>query len=384
MNLFFVFAIIFLITFVSGRYIERIRIPWIFAALLLGIVATLFGWHVPLQDQATFTFFAQLGMYLLLFFVGFEMNTTMLRKRKTYILTTTIAIISFEGILGTLLIHMMFSYSWLISALIAMSFATVGEAVLIPILDDYGIINSKLGQSIIAIGTMDDIVEVVLLVIASIVVGTLEPGHTFVVFGSLILLCVLATGLIVIKSERELFRFTKIETLFIFILFVFFLFIGIGNIADVAPLGAILAGVVVRIFLPPSRLKAIDSEVRTMTYGLFAPLFFFWVGTSLDLEYMASAPLLILAIVIVSSIAKLLASFIASRKELGGRGSVLLGVGLLVRFSTGIIIMKFFLDHGIIDTQVYSVIVASTIIFTIAVPILFAFLFSKWGKHVKA
>jgi len=165
-------------------------------------------------------------------------------------------------------------------------------------------------------------------------------------------------------------------------LFVFFLFIGIGGIADAAPLGAILAGVVVRIFLPPSRLKAIESEVRTMTYGLFAPLFFFWVGTSLDLGYLATAPLLILAIVVVSSVAKLLASYLVGHKELGGRGSVLLGVGLLVRFSTGIIIMKFLLDHGVIDAQVYSVIVASTIIFTIAVPIIFSLLFSKWEKQI--
>lgn len=382
MNLFFVFALIFLITFVSGRYLERIRIPWIFAALLLGIVATLAGWQVPLADQGTFTFFAQLGMYMLLFLVGFEMNTTLLKKRKTYILSATLAIIAAEGILGSVLIHFLFSYSWLISILVALSFATVGEAVLVPILDEYGIINSKLGQSIIAIGTMDDIGEVALLILASIVVGTMAAGHTLVVFSSLILLCALAAGLIAVRPERELFRFTKIETLFIFILFLFFLFVGIGRLADAAPLGAILAGVVVRVFLHDNRLKAVESEIRTMTYGLFAPLFFFWVGASLDLGYLASAPFLIVAIVVVSSIAKLLASYLVGRKELGGRGSVLLGVGLLVRFSTGIIIMKFLLDHGIIDTQLYSVIVASTIIFTITVPILFSLLFSRWGKKL--
>jgi len=382
MNLFFVFALIFLITFVSGRYIERIRIPWIFAALLLGVVATLAGWHIPLADQGIFAFFAQLGMYMLLFLVGFEMDTTLLKKRKGYIVSATLAIIAAEGILGSVLIHFLFSYSWLISILVALSFATVGEAVLVPILDEYGIINSKLGQSIIAIGTMDDIVEVGLLILASIVVGTMVAGHTIVVFGSLLLLCGLAAGLIAVRPERELFRFTKIETLFIFILFLFFLFIGIGRLADAAPLGAILAGVVVRVFLHDNRLKAVESEIRTMTYGFFAPLFFFWVGASLDLGYLASAPLLILTIVIVSSVAKLGASFLVGHRELGGKGSLLLGVGLLVRFSTGIIIMKFLLDHGVIDTELYSVIVASTIIFTIAVPILFSFLFAKWGKHI--
>jgi Kef-type K+ transport system membrane component KefB len=54
------------------------------------------------------------------------------------------------------------------------------------------------------------------------------------------------------------------------------------------------------------------------------------------------------------------------------RNSLLLGLGLSIRFSTGIIIIKFLFNNNIINSQLYSVIITSSIIFTFIVPILFS------------
>ena len=116
-------------------------------------------------------------MYFLLFIIGFEIDLKKLKKSGKFIFKATFFIIFLEAIFGTLLIHFLFGYSWFISFLVALSFATVGEAILIPILDEFKIVNTKLGHSIIGIGTFDDIIEILLLILIVIVVGSnTHPG----------------------------------------------------------------------------------------------------------------------------------------------------------------------------------------------------------------
>jgi len=49
-----------------------------------------------------------------------------------------------------------------------------------------------------------------------------------------------------------------------------------------------------------------------------------------------------------------------------------------VRFSTSLIIVKILLDNGIINAGLYSVIVASSIVFSFVIPLLFSNLLAKW------
>ncbi|MBW3022595.1 cation:proton antiporter, partial [Candidatus Woesearchaeota archaeon] len=133
-----------------------------------------------------------------------------------------------------------------------------------------------------------------------------------------------------------------------------------------------------KTFMPKGRLELIESEIRTICYGFFAPIFFLWVGSSIDIKYIFSYPLLILLVFAVSSISKLVSSYIIGAKELGRKKSILMGIGLSVRFSTSIIIVKILLDKGIIREDLYSVIIASSIIFLIVIPIVFSNLLLKW------
>jgi len=62
MSIFLLLAGIFLFTFLGGILLEKIRIPWIFAALILGLV---FAFNNPFQgltDSGVFKFLAWLGM----------------------------------------------------------------------------------------------------------------------------------------------------------------------------------------------------------------------------------------------------------------------------------------------------------------------------------
>jgi len=379
-NIVLFLAIAFLFVFLVGKLLEKIRVPWVFAALLLGALLAFGNPFANITSSETFDFLAHLGMYFLLFLIGLEINLKEVKKKTGFIFRSAFFIILLEAVAGSLLIHFVFGYDWFISALVALSFATVGEAVLVPILDEFKAVNTKLGQSIIGIGTIDDIIEMMVLVVATVLIGARGAGDVLLIFGSLLALIGLTVGFRKLKESSNRFSFPDIETTFFFVMFVFLLFVGIGHYAEAAPLAALLAGLSVRNFIPSNRLEMIDTEIKAVAYGFFVPIFFLWVGASMDMNYVFGYPLLILLVVVVANGMKILGSWLMAKDELGGKQSVLLGIGLSVRFSTSIVIIKILYDNGLIEVDLYSIMIATSIVFKFVVPLLFSNLMVAWGE----
>ncbi len=380
-NFFLFLALTFLFTLLLGRMIERIRVPWIFAALIIGSVLAVYNPFAQVTSSDAFVFLAQLGMYFMLFMIGFELDLNELVRQSGFIFKATFFIILFEAFFGSLLVHFVFGYEWVVSIIVALSFATVGEAVLLPILDEFKIINTKLGQSIIGIGTLDDLIEIIALILAMLVIGakaSVPQLNITIIMLSLFILFGMAFGLTKFKESGKSFSFLNIETTFLFVLFLLFLFLGIGEYAHATAVAALLSGVALKTFLPDKRIAVIESEVRTMCYGFFAPVFFLWVGTTMNVSYLFSFPLLVILVVLVSNGAKLLSSWLVGRNHLGVKQSLLMGIGLSVRFSTSIIIVKILFENKVIGADLYSVIVASSIFFMFLVPPLLSNLLVKW------
>ncbi|RLJ02977.1 MAG: hypothetical protein DRP11_02070 [Candidatus Aenigmatarchaeota archaeon] len=379
-NIFLFLSLIFLLTFIFGRFLERARVPWLFSALLLGAVLAIQNPFQTVTDSPTFSFLAQLGMYLLLFIIGFEMDIKKMRRNSRFIFKATFFIILLEALFGSILVRFLFGYDWIISILVALSFATIGEAILIPILDEFGITRTSFGQTIIGIGTLDDIIEVFVIILAIVLIGSGSGAGVNLptMLFSLLVIFLLSAGMIKLKKEGRRFNFPNIEMLFLFVLFVLLLYIGIGEYGDAAPLAALLSGIALRTFVPKERLTLIESEIKTMCYGFFAPVFFLWVGVDMDMGYLFTYPLLILLVVLVSIGAKILGSYIISVKRFKKKKSILMGLGLSVRFSTSIIVIRMLLDSGKIGSDLYSVIVASSIIPMFVIPFLFSHLLIRW------
>ncbi len=381
MNIYLFFAFVLIATFFIGRLVEKVRVPWVFAALLVGFSLAIYNPFTEITSSDTFELLAQLGMYALLFMIGLELDLKELKKSGKFIIKATFFIICLEGLVGSLLIHFVFGYGWLISFLVAMSFATVGEAILLPILDEFKAVNTKLGQSIIAIGTLDDIIELLILIIVIFMVGAEgDISHNVVIsLSSIFILFILTYLLKRFKEEGHRFMFMSIESLFLFVLFILFLFLGIGEYAHASAVAALFAGIGVKAFVPQERFRLIESEVRTVCYGFLTPLFFVWVGLTMDIGYLVAYPLLVLLVVVVSKATKLLGSYIIARKELGTKQSILLGIGLSVRFSTSIVIVKILFENGLIKADLYSIIIASSIVFKFIIPVLFSNLLVRWN-----
>ena len=379
LNIFLFLSLIFLLTFVLGKAIEKVHIPWIFSSLLIGFFLAIYNPFTTITNSSTFEFLAQLGMYLLLFIIGFEIDLKEMRRQGKFIIKTTIITIFFATFFGTLLICFLFGFNIFVSIIVSLSFATVGEEILIPILDEFKLTNEPLGQTIIGVGTLDDIFEILTLILVILFVGSSAQDifEVYVILIALLILFILTIGFLKIGKKGSKFKHTGVESLFVFIVFVLFLFIGVGLYAEAAPLAALFAGIGLKTFIPKERLQFIESEIKTVCYGLFAPLFFVWVGASMNLGYLLMYPLFIVFVVLIGFAAKLFGSYLGGKNVLGKKDSLLLGIGISVKFSTGIVVMTILLSTGLIDSGLYSVIIASSIIFTFIIPIVFARLLTK-------
>jgi Kef-type K+ transport system membrane component KefB len=377
---FLLIAVTFAFSLGLGFLLEKyLRMPWMFSALFLGIIFSSFGlFQSTIQDE-TFNVLSTMGMLFLLFMIGFNLEIGQIKRFGKHILKGAILIIGLEAVVVGALLFFLFPAqiggSPLVAIVVALSFATVGEAVLLPILAKFNLLKTKFGQLTLGIGTLDDILEVLTLIMIPflpIFLPTLQiqgfPDPTFVIL-DLIGIFVLTIVLVKIASKIEYVLSNNVNFGFIrplVIMLIFFSYVVVGSFVfeSLAAISAIFGGIVARSLLPTENFQSDEKVVNFLGYVVLSPMFFLSVGASMSFASVFVYPLLIVVILLSTIGAKLSGSYLLFRKVLGKRHSLLLGLGLSVRFSTGLIVQYVLLISGLITLDLYSALIASAVVMT--------------------
>jgi len=377
-----------------GIILEKyLRMPWIFAALFFGIALSSSEFAKVVVNDPLFQFLSRLGMLFLLFMIGFNVEFERMKQLGGYVLRGSLLIILFEGCTVGGLLYFVFpkqvSNSLLVAFITALSFATVGEAILLPILSEFKIIKTTFGQLTLGIGTADDVIEVLTLTFLPFMPmflagrGTQEfPNPTLILINlfavMLLTLAIIRLGgfirPIITRSKLEFIRSVLILTVFFS-----FALLGMFVFEELEAVSVIFGGMAVRALLPKEGFHAVEKAVEFLGYAFLAPLFFLSIGINISLNSIIVNPLLVLVLFAVSAGSKLLASYLLFWRQLGTEYSLLLGLGLSVRFSTGLIIQSILLTAGIISISLYSALVATAVFTTPVVLWAYSWALSK-GK----
>jgi Ca2+-transporting ATPase len=377
---FLLIAVTFAFSLGLGFLLEKyLRMPWMFSALFLGIIFSSLGlFQSTIQDE-TFKVLSTMGMLFLLFMIGFNLEIRQMKRFGKHILRGAILIVGLEAsIVGAILFFLFpaqIGSSPLVAIVVALSFATVGEAVLLPILAKFSLLKTKFGQLTLGIGTLDDILEVLTLIMIPflpIFLPTLSiqgfPDPTFVIL-DLIGISVLTIILVKIASKIKHVLSNNVNFGFIrplVIMLIFFSFVVVGSFVfeSLAAISAIFGGIVARSLLPTENFRSDEKVVNFLGYIVLSPMFFLSVGASMSFASVFVYPLLIVVILLSTFGAKLSGSYLLFRKMLGKKHSLLLGLGLSVRFSTGLIVQYVLLISGLITLDLYSALIASAVVMT--------------------
>lgn len=378
-----------------GLLLEKyLKMPWMFSSLFLGMIFSFFNIFQSTMEHEAFTVLSRLGMFFLLFIIGFNLEIDKIKKFGRQIVEGAFAIVGFELFTMGSLLYFVFpdeiSNSPLVAIITALSFATVGEAILLPILARFKIIDTKFGQLTLGIGTLDDILEVLTILLIPFFPMYLPgmqvkrvPNPWFVLLdlvGIIILTLVLMrVGGKIMEILREADGYDFLRPLLILIVFFFFVTMGASVFHSLAAVSAIFGGLVVRQFLPKEKLHMDERSVDFLGYIFLSPLFFLSIGAEVSLTSVVFYPLLIVLIWAVAKGSKLFASYLLFKGVLGRKYSLLLGLGLSVRFSTGLIVQYILLSSGLITSALYSALVLTAVLMKPVILIVLSWALSK-GK----
>ncbi|MCB0221733.1 MAG: cation:proton antiporter [Chrysiogenetes bacterium] len=390
-------GILFLATVALGGLLHRIRIPAIIAALLVAMAAH----YTPLGERllsaelyGMFTFLAQLGVLFLLFFIGVQIDFVELRSMGRDILWLTVFATGLPFVFGVLAMLGM-GYGWGVALVIGMTRMPTAEAVIVPILDEFGLIRTRVGRFIVGAGTLDDVLEVALVAIVSVWIAEDATAAGAVdLWGKLWPILAGLAGLLTLAvlSYRWILpllaRWTPRDArgLVMISLLTMLLFGGLSEQAELGMvLGAILSGIVMRPTFQKIGIQG-DQAIQTfrqMSYGFLGIVFFFWVGMSADLAGLAESPLLALLLFLAASAGKIGGTLLmVPMKKMSFREALTTGVGLDARLTTEIVVAQILYSAKLIDLELFTALIAASSVSTLLIPLWFTLLARRWGHEL--
>ncbi|HEY5193581.1 MAG TPA: cation:proton antiporter [Solirubrobacteraceae bacterium] len=267
-------------TVAGGR---GVVVPVVVIELLLGVL--LGPQLLGLQVNQFIQFFSDLGLGLLFFFAGYEIDIHRIMGVPLRLgligwgLSLALAY-AIGGALAATGIVLSLLYTG--SAL-----ATTAIGTLIPILSDAGELRTRFGTYLLAAGAVGEFGPILLL---TLILSTQSTAHNALILVAFVILAVGVAIFAVRSSERTLPLFeqtieasSQLVVRWILVL-VFALALLAFELGLDLLLGGFAAGIITRQVLKTRELPAFDSKLTAVAFGVFVPFFFIVSGMSLDIN----------------------------------------------------------------------------------------------------
>jgi len=385
--------------FALGTLLDRVRVPRILAALFLGMGAqVIIG--TPASSEpfgSILDLLGRLGVLWLLLLIGLEVDLKGMARMGVDIVLLTVLNTLVPFLLGFGFM-LSLGYGVFLSLFIGMTRMPTAEAVVVPILDEFDMVNTRVGRFIVGAGVLDDVVEVLLVVVTSVWIGahassansatvSIEHDITGILVGGI---AFAVAGYVAYRWVLPaLASWTHGKAAELLLLSAVALF-ALGGFAQLAGLGLVVGALITGVALRPTLdgdaadRRAVRDAIDLGAYGFFGPIFFLWVGMSVDLSGMVKAPWLAIGLFAAAFFGKLIGAWLlvplghATTKE-----ALAAGIGLNARLTTEIIVAQLLLTAGIIDAQLFTALVAASGLSTLLVPPLFAVVLDRWGSILR-
>jgi Kef-type K+ transport system membrane component KefB len=320
------------VPFILG--LTRIRVAGAVLLIALGIVfgPQVLGW---IEIDASINLLADLGLGMLFFLAGLELEGRVLRGTSGK-LAVSGWLVSLA--LAVLLVGILFA-TGLVKDYLAVAIALTSTALgtLLPQLRDSGTLKTPLGRFFMGAGAVGELGP---LIAISVLLGT---QNSFVALSTLI-----AFGLIalILAAIPRRFMNDKIAKLIeaghhssaqTGVRLAMVLLIGLLATAGLfgfdVVLGAFIAGIIVRRYVPTSDESAVELRIEAIAFGFFIPLFFVVSGAKLDVQSIIDNPLPMIVFFLLLAVVRGLPQFFLYRSAIPdpwqrGRFAALVATGL--------------------------------------------------------
>ncbi len=258
-----------------------------------------------IDDPVSALHFAEIGVVMLLFVIGLELNPAKLWNMRGQISILGGGQLALSALLIALFTQLVFDLDWKIATLIGLTLGLSSTAFAVQLMDEQGIMGHALGRKGFAILLLQDMAVIPILLLVSAWAPIAETGSSvpwWMGFAAVIL--VLAIGRFAINPCLRLIAQSGSHE--ILTAAALLIVIGTASLMETVGLsmgmGAFLAGII----LANSKFRhQLESDIEPFK-GLLLGLFFIAVGMTLDLHLLIEKPLLILGLAIILILIKAL------------------------------------------------------------------------------
>jgi Kef-type K+ transport system membrane component KefB len=419
-------AVILVVAKISGL-VEKAGQPSVLGELVAGVILgnlALLGIYFfdPIKTNEIIRFLAELGVVILLFQIGLESNVREIRKVGVSALFVALIGVIVPFVLGAFVVG-----PWLLPdasinlyIFLGATLTATSVGITARVFQDLGQVKLKECKIILSAAVLDDVFGLIILAVVSALVttGAISLLSISLITGKALLFLVGAIFVGQLLAEQLGKLFSKISTgsgmKFALALAFGLVFAYYAQVIGLAPIvGAFAAGLVLdpvhfRFFKKPAIAQAIEDQIDSIPEKnrqdikatldehtekhvedlieplshFVVPIFFVVTGMDVTLAALFNPPLLLVAlgVTIAAIIGKVVAGLAAGK----GVNKWIVGFGMVPRGEVGLIFAAIGRSLGVINDEVFSMLVIVVILTTLLTPPILAHLLKKQKQQVPA
>lgn len=370
-------ALVLLAAWSAGWAARRMGYPAVLGELLVGIVLgpPLLG---VLADGQGLDAIAELGVILMMLYIGTEIDTDDLRRASRAGLLAAIGgfVVPFAG---GLLVMLLFGFDVLSGVFVGAAMGVTSLATKSRILADLRLFDTRIAYVLVAGALLSDTATLVLFagVLSIGEGGATVGGLTLVAARALVFFAIMGVaGVLAPRAGtwlRERFGFDSVGWGVGVLIVGGLLGAALAEVLGLhGILGAFVAGMVLRRGVMSERTTRASVElVERVSIGILAPVFFTTAGFAISLQSAADNVPLLVTIIVVATVGKVLgtALFYLPTGH-GWREGLVVGAAMNGRGAVEIVVAGIGLERGLITTEVFTVLVLMAILTTALVPVM--------------
>ncbi|WP_024955883.1 cation:proton antiporter [Sulfurospirillum arcachonense] len=390
-NFFLMLFLILVSARILGELFAKVGIPSVLGELSAGILLGVSGFGI-IDVNDVLKVLAEIGIILLLFEVGLETDVKRLREAGSKAIVVALFGVIFPFSASLLAGIYIFDLTLPVSLFIGGTLTATSIGITLRVLRDIHKEQTGIAQIVIGAAVIDDIIGVIILVFVYdfAIKKEVSLSNAGTVTAFIFLFLLLAPMLANILSEfvrkydpkKQVPGF--IPTIIISLILLFSYLSHLSGAPEI--LGSFAAGIALsrRFFLPfglglrasADFIKKVKNSM-TPIIQLFTPIFFVMVGLSMNLKVLdlTSGDFWIMSAVflIIAVLGKYIGAYFITQKCASNK--MLIGISMIPRGEVGLIFAEIGRINGILNNEIYAVLIFVIIITTIVPPFLLKWLF---------
>ncbi len=380
------FFVVILATFVFGEVFSKLKFPKIVGQIIAGLFLglPLFAWLFPAETRPSLLLLSGLGIIFLLMLTGLEIDLKKIKKSSKDVVAIAFSSVLFSFCLGFAFALIM-GWQLIVAFVLGACLSLTSEATKSIALMQKNALKTKLGEIMIIAGTADDVFELLFLALLLVLVS--RGGVQALIMLPLEIIGFFAVVFIALKFIPRfvgLFKGGSSEKYFTLTII---LGLGIALLSSSLSLGpiigALIAGLLLQKAFKSQKVEhAVESNLKIVTFGLVIPFFYLQIGLNFNLQAFGLYPLLILTVVLLGFIGKMLGTLAAKPfTKLKTNQLMLVGWGMNSRGVIELVIAEVARQNiPNFPIELYTAIVAMSLITTFAFPIALQYYLKKYPK----